>query len=341
MRKQRILSTVMAITASALVLTACGSSVETLSDVGTNGMAKGMTSEAAWSTDAAMPMAKSYSEERTDYDTTYSSESEAVKSSMMIARNASLTVDVGNLEDFNTNLEKSVEELGGYFTNSNIENYSSEWSSDRYAYYTFKIPADKLDNFLNKLDGETSVTQRSVQSEDISLQYVDNEARLSTLKTEKENLLKLMDSTTQVSDIIEIENRLSDIQYELDSAEQQKRLMEGRVEYSEVNLTAHEERNVEHPIQKAFEINFREKALEGIENAVQIFVGIITAIPAIIIITAFAVLFIWLLKLILTKIFRRKDGVRYMLMPVQIEDAKKTAKAENYKKDPYNGGEDA
>ena len=325
MRKQRILSMAMTIAASVLVLTACGNSTETLADIGTNGMA----SEAAWSTDAAMPTAKSYSEERTDYDATYSSEAEAIKNSMMIARNARLTVDVGNLEDFNTNLEKSVEEFGGYFTNSNIENYSSEWSSDRYAYYTFKIPADKLDSFLNKLDGETSVTQRSVQSEDISLQYVDNEARLSTLKTEKENLLKLMDSTTQVSDIIEIENRLSDIQYELDSAEQQKRLMEGRVKYSEVDLTAHEERNVEHPIQKAFEINFREKALEGIENAVQIFVGIITAIPAIIIITAFVVLFIWLLKLILVKIFRRKDGVRYMLMPVQIEDTRKIVKVEN------------
>ena len=117
--------------------------------------------------------------------------------------------------------------------------------------------------------------------------------------------------------------------------------MEGRVEYSEVNLTAHEERNVEHPIQKAFEINFREKALEGIENAVQIFVGIITAIPAIIIITAFVILFIWLLKQILVKIFRRKDGVRYMLMPVQIEDTEKAVKAEDYKKEPYNGGEDA
>ena len=214
MRKQRILSTMMTITASVLVLTACGSSVETLSDVGTNGMAKGMTSEAAWSTDAAMSTAKSYSEERADYDTTYSSEAEAVKSSMMIARNASLTVDVGNLEDFNTNLEKSVEELGGYFTNSNIENYSSEWSSDRYAYYTFKIPADKLDSFLNKLD----------------------------------------------------------------SAEQQKRLMEGRVEYSEVNLTAHEERNVVHPVRKISEVNCGEKFVGGMSAAVVVFMTILFAI---------------------------------------------------------------
>ena len=261
-----------------------------------------------------------YSYGREDYSTDYKSEAEAVKDNRMIAREARLSVDVGDLETFDKNIKSAVNELGGYFTNATVDNYDNEWSSDRYAYYTFKVPADRLDDFLNELDGEASVMERTVTAEDISLQYVDNNARLESLKTEKENLLRLMDETKAVSDIIEIEDRLSEVQYQLDSAEQQKLFMEGRVSYSEVNLTAHEERNVAHPVRKIFEVNFGEKFVDGMSAAVVVFTTILFAIPAIIIIMAFVLLFIWILRHAWIRIFKKKNGIRYALMPVRIED---------------------
>lgn len=251
------------------------------------------------------------------YDDSYMTEDEAVRSTIMVAKEAHLTVDVKDLEDFDSNISKLVQDMGGYFTNTDIQNYDGEYSTDRYAYYTLKVPADKLDDFINTIDGAATITERNISSEDISLQYIDNDARLEASKTEREKLLKLMDEATEVSDMIEIESRLSDVQYQIDSAEQQKRTLKGRVDYSLVNITAHEERNVEHPIRKAFEINFREQILDGMENAVKTFVRIIAAIPVIIIVTAFIILFIWVLKKVLRKIFKRDRNYRFAIIPIE------------------------
>ena len=340
--KKRILPIIIVI--STVILTACGSTshgdafdaaLDTSSYGGafesaadTSSIGWDLTSKESNAEPAAEAYSNDYAYEREDYGTDYSSEADAVKNNMMVAREARLSVNVDNLEKFDSSLKPKVEELGGYFTSSTVNNYPNEWSTSRCAYYTFKIPAEKLDSFLNKLEGETEITERTVTAEDVSLRYVDNEAKIKSLKTEKENLLRLMDNTTEVSDIIEIENRLSDVQYELDSAEQQKRVLEGRVNYSEVDLTACEERNVEHPIRKAFEINFKGRMLEGLKYAVTIFVILITAIPTIIIVTAFILLFIWLLRLILKKIFKRKSGTHYVLMPVRIEEPEKAPKTD-------------
>ena len=81
-----------------------------------------------------------------------------------------------------------------------------------------------------------------------------------------------------------------------------------------------EERNIEHPIRKAFSVNFKEKMLDGMENSVQLFVSIITSIPVIIVIAAFGILFIWLLKKVWKKVFKKDGRVKYLLMPVEIDD---------------------
>lgn len=247
------------------------------------------------------------------------SEADIVKNTMMIARDASLSVDVENLDEFDSDLHTKVEEYGGYFENASVDSYSSAYSTDRYAYYTIRIPQANLDDFLGIVDGESTVTSKTVTSEDLSLNYADIKAHISALENEKANLQRLMDQTESVSEIIEIEDRLSNVQYNLDSINEQKRLLEGRVSYSSVNLNAHEERNVEHPIAMAFEINFAEEFVDSIEDAVSVLVGIITSIPVIIIVTAFALLFIWILRKIWRRIFKKDKRIKYMLVPVGIE----------------------
>ena len=248
-----------------------------------------------------------------------SSEADIVKSNMMIAKTVYLSADVENLETFDTNVHDTVEKFDGYFEESTINDYDSEWSTQRNSRYRIRIPSKNLDAFLEIMEGTSFLTSKSVNSEDVSLEYVDVEAHIKALEDEKASLERLMDSAETVEDIIDIQDRLSSVQAQLDSYNGQKRLLEGRVSYSTVNLDAYEERNVEHPIRKAFEVNFKERALEGIESAVEVFVGIIAAIPVIIIVTGFAILFIWLLRKIWRKVFKTdKHHIRYMWMPVEV-----------------------
>ena len=286
-----------------------------------NGTTTALTNEFSGAYDKSVAIENA---EYSDYSSSEDmSNADIVKSNMMVVRNADISVDVKNLEEFTGNLTKKVTDLGGYFEDSSINNYEQEWSTTRYGYYTIRIPAENLDTFLTYTEDFCSITQKTISVEDVSLEYVDVEAHINALEQERDHLQSLLDSAANVTEIMEIADRLTSVQAQLDSYTSQKKLLENRVTYSTVKLNACENREVDHPIRAAFNVQFKEVMLEGLENAVNVFVGIIAAIPVIIIITAFVVLFIWILRKILPKIFKKKHNkysYKYMFMPVALDE---------------------
>lgn len=53
----------------------------------------------------------------------------------------------------------------------------------------------------------------------MTLEYVDLESHKKTLQAEHERLLQLMEQAESIEDIITIEQRLSNVQYQLESME--------------------------------------------------------------------------------------------------------------------------
>ncbi len=308
-------------TALMLSLTACGSSSYTSND--SFGVAENAVSSNKLSFNSIDSYGSSdsynYAESPRSSEYEEKSESDIVKQTQMIIRDASLNADVENLEEFSGNLTKTINEFDGYFESSEINNYPNEYSTDRYAYYTVRIPSEKLDDFLKIIDGTSTITSKNITTEDVSLNYIDVKAHIKALEDQMTALKKLQAEATDISTLLEIETKMSDVQYQLDSANGQKRYLEGRVSYSTVNITAHEERNIEHPVRRAFEINFKERMIDGMENAVETLVSIITSIPVIIIVTAFILFFIWIIRKLWRKIFKTdKHHIKYMWMPVEM-----------------------
>ena len=142
------------------------------------------------------------------------------------------------------------------------------------------------------LTGAGLVTSKTIEAEDVSLEYVDIQAHLTALENERNNLNRLQDMAVSLSEILDIQDRLSSVQAQLDSYERQRLLLQGRVKYSKVKLTARQERNIEHPIRQIFDVQFGKKLIDGLSAAFEVFVDIVVAIPVIIVITFFIILFI-------------------------------------------------
>ena len=285
------------ITLSSLLITGCGGdSYDSYSTVNT------VSNKAIGDIDS------SYSYDMTESelydDTEYSEEAEIVKSTQMIIRDANISVNVENLEEFDININNLVIKYAGYFEKSEINDYSSDYSSERYGYYTIRIPNKHLDDFLNNVDGAGNITQKRITSEDVSLQYVDLEAKIKSLEDEKDRLNKLADDVYNIQDLMDIQDKISNVQYQLDSQNGQKRYLEGRVSYSTIEMTAIQQRDVDHPVRRAFSANFKDRMLDGVESAVDLTVGIITAIPVIIVILFFGTIFVWIIKKVYNKFLK-------------------------------------
>ena len=93
-----------------------------------------------------------------------------------------------------------------------------------------------MDAFAAEVSGIANVTSKSIRREDITLKYVATENKVTALKTEETRLLELLAQAETMSDLLEIEARLSDVRYELENFASQLRLLDNQVDYATIYL---------------------------------------------------------------------------------------------------------
>lgn len=152
-----------------------------------------------------------------------------------------ITVDIrAEAEDLDSCLSAITEKataLGGYLESQNLYN-GSAYSGARYrsANLTLRIPADQLDAFTDAVTASGNVVSSSRSVEDVTLEYVDTESRLTALRTEQSRLLELMDQAQTMADLLEIESRLTEVRGELERYASRLKVLENQVDYATVYL---------------------------------------------------------------------------------------------------------
>lgn len=156
-----------------------------------------------------------------------------------------ITMDLdAEAEDLNGALAAISEKLtalDGYMESQNIYN-GSAYSGRRYrhANLTLRVPAERLDEFTAAVDAISNVVSSSRDTDDVTLQYVDTESRVKALETERDRLLELMEQAETMSDLLEIESRLTDVRGELEQYASRLKVLDNQIDYATVNLSLSE-----------------------------------------------------------------------------------------------------
>ena len=249
-------------------------------------------------------------------------EDNAKKSGTKIIRNASISIKVDDLNGFSEDLKQTVGKYNGYVESSDVNDYDSDYSEYRYGYFTVRIPAEKLDDFLNIVEGKGKVTAKNETVEDVTLQYVDLEAHIDTYEAERDSLMELLDKAETVEDILSIRSELNDINYELDSLQRQLKAMENKVSYSTVTVNATESRSVgggKQSFVSRFLERFGNEMSDGLEMASDFLIFIITRIPLFILLGLFIFAIVKIVMAIIrsAKKTREKKGKKTVKPGVQ------------------------
>ena len=259
----------------ALALAACG----------------GASQNVSMSYDAAAPMAEAPAMESMSYDAadrTLTNSGADSSAAIPQDRKWIITVDISaETEDMDTllaALDQQIADMGGYVEGQNVNN-GSTYAQRRYrnASLTVRIPAADVDAFTQQVAGVANVTSSSKNLEDITLAYNSTESRMNALRTEEARLLELMAQAESMSDLLEIEARLTDVRYELEDITTRLRTYDNRVDYATVYLYISEvqeytpaaERTVWQRIREDFGANLRSLG----EDIVDIFVWVLSASP--------------------------------------------------------------
>ena len=152
-----------------------------------------------------------------------------------------MDVETEDLDSLMAQLDVEISNFGGYVEDQNIHN-GSNYASHRYrsANLTVRVPAEKVEQFTGSVSGIANVTSQNLNREDITLQYVATSSRVTALETEEARLLELLAEAETMSDLLEIEARLTDVRYELENFASQLRLYDNQVDYATIYLNISE-----------------------------------------------------------------------------------------------------
>ena len=218
-----------------------------------------------------------------------------------------MSAETEDLDSMTAALQDQIARMNGYVEDQNIYN-GSAYATRRYrnANLTIRIPAEDVDNFTQEISGIANVISQEKNLEDVTLNYVSTESRVKALQTEEARLLELMAQAETMSDLLEIEGRLTDVRYELERTTSQLRTYDNQINYATIYLDISEVQEytpVEDPtLWERITDGFGD-SLEGLGESLQdLLVGMIVAFPFILVYGGIVVVIGFLLR----KCFRKK-----------------------------------
>ena len=156
-----------------------------------------------------------------------------------IIKTVELSVETKEYEAYLKSLTASVSAAGGYVETSTTDLGSSTYSN-RYATYTVRIPSANLDAFINAANEKGTVVSKTENQQNVTLEYVDLESRIEAYKTEKATLTGLLEKAASLENVLAIQERLSEVNYQIETYTSQLKVLENRVSYSTVTMRINE-----------------------------------------------------------------------------------------------------
>lgn len=236
-----------------------------------------------------------------------SSSNKTVSANRKIIEEYDFRVETKEFDVLLEKINKEVKNLGGYIEKSSIDNDDHYRSAD----YTIRITQNNSLDFNNFISESSNVVHSETNTKDVTLTYVDIESRIKSYKTEQAKLEELMENATNLDDILSIQDRLTEVIYEIEAYESQLRTYDNLIDYTTINLYVVEVEKETVTEELSIWEEIGNNLQEGFSNVgdfmVNLFIFAISSIPYLLLF-GLPVLITFFLVLMIKRIKNRKKG---------------------------------
>lgn len=165
-----------------------------------------------------------------------------------VIKNASLEIEVdpGEFQRQFARATAVAERFGGFVSSSRVNRIEDELSSGT---VTMRVPSDRFDGAVAELQeiGEIRGEERSGQ--DVTREFVDLEARLRQAQTEEGFFIRLLDEAESISDLIQIQSQLSNVQLRIEQLQGQINFLKDQTSLSTITAYLYEPGAEDRPVE--------------------------------------------------------------------------------------------
>lgn len=212
----------------------------------------------------------------------------ANKIEQKIIRSADLKFQCDDLAKTNDRIIASAKKYGGYLQNDREAKEYTEVSRT----IQVRIPSKNFDNFLKDVsDGVSYFDEKNITSEDVTDEYIDNESRVKTQKALENRYLELLKKANKVSEMLEIEEKLSQIREEIESKQARLNYLQTQVDMSSFTITFYKNMPQKESASVSFGSKIGNALKSGVNAVLDFFIWLLEMWPFIIILVALIVFF--------------------------------------------------
>jgi hypothetical protein len=150
-----------------------------------------------------------------------------------IVRNASIQILSTDIHQTRAQLDSMVFLKNGSYSRDQF----SESSNTLSYHLTIQIPAHHFDDFMQSYTPSSArVTSKTVSMRDVTMEYTDHELRIENTNSYIARFRELLAKAKTITEILEIENRISQLTYEQEQAKVRLRYLAAQVEMSNIQI---------------------------------------------------------------------------------------------------------
>lgn len=190
-----------------------------------------------------------------------------VPTNAMLIRKVNMNVETTEFNNVKKAVEAKMIELGGYIESSNVSGTGKNGNL-HFATLVIRVPVEKLDEMINMVGNTATILSSNETAEDVTLQYSDIQAKIKSLKVEQDTLLGLLAQADSLDSIIVLQNRLSEVRYEIESYESRGKVLANQSAYSTLTLTINEVMEVTEQVETK-KPSFGDEIWEKLEGSLE------------------------------------------------------------------------
>ncbi len=127
-----------------------------------------------------------------------------------------------------------AETAGGYVVTSQIATGETAGAAS----LTICVPAEKFDEVRTRIRKlGLRVESESIEAQDVTKQYVDQEARLRNLRAEEQQYLAILRKAATVKDTLEVSDKLNEVRGGIEERQAEFKALSKQVETVAINIT--------------------------------------------------------------------------------------------------------
>lgn len=154
-----------------------------------------------------------------------------------IIQNAFLYLEVMDIDEASAKLQHLTGQVNGYIASREIYNMGDE---RRAGSVSLRVPSEHFNSLVAEIKELGKVKNDRVYTDDVTMQYIDLEARIANMTAQEKRLRELLEKAESIEEIMQVERELGRVRGDLEAMTGNFRYLREQVQFSTIDVRLEE-----------------------------------------------------------------------------------------------------